>query len=330
MPSSPATSSERLRALALGAGAGLASAALFYSAVRGSVALSLALLLITPLPSLIAGFGWGLTAAIAAALTSMAVMALAVAPTFAVGYLLALGIPVAGITHLAFLARYNDDGTLADWYSTGRMLLALALYGAALPVLIIALSGGSYRILEPDLMRFLKQMSASAPIGSSFRTMGEPQMRAFVDLWIEVLPGALATYWTFFFAVNVYLAARITRMSGRLVRPWPDLHWLSLPPIAAAVVLAALIGVAVGGSLRVIGIGALGAFLVAYLLQGLSVVHAIGRAKAPWLLYVTYATIALAGAITVPLTALTGLLENLVRIRARVVHMPAALPPGSY
>jgi hypothetical protein len=312
MPSSPLTSFEQFRALALGAGAGLASAALFYSAVRGSVALSLVLLLATPLPSLIAGFGWGLT------------------PTFAVGYLLALGIPVAGLTHLAFLARYTDDGALADWYPTGRVLLGLALYGAALPVLIIALAGGNFRVLEPELMRFLKQMSASAPMGSSFRTMGEPQMRAFVDLWIDVLPGALAAYWTFFMALNVYLAARITRMSGRLVRPWPDLHWLALPPVAAAVVLAAIIGVVAGGSLRVIGVGALGAFLVAYLLQGLSVVHAIGRARAPWLLYATYATIALAGAIAVPLTALTGLVENLVRVRARLVPMPEALPPGSH
>ncbi len=330
MTTSSPTSPDYIRTLAFGAGAGLASAALFYSAARGSVALSLALLLITPLPSLIAGFGWGLTAAVVAALTSMAVMAIAVAPTFAVAYLLALGIPVAGITHLAFLARYNGDGTLADWYSTGRMLLGLALYGAALPVLIIALWGGSYRILEPDLMHVLKQVSASAPVGSGVRTMGEPQMRAFVDLWIAVLPGSLATFWTFFFAVNVYLAARITRMSGRLVRPWPDLHWLAMPPIAAAVVLAAFIGVAIGGALRVIGIGALGACLAAYLLQGLSVVHAIGRTRAPWLLYATYAAIALAGAFAVPLTALMGLVENLVRVRARVVSMPAALPPGSY
>jgi hypothetical protein len=330
MLNSPSTPTDQIRALAFGAGAGLASAALFYSAVRGSVGLSLLLLLATPLPSLIAGFGWGLTAAVAAALTSAAVMAVAVAPKFAVGYLLALGIPVAGITHLAYLARYNSDDTLADWYPTGRLLLGIALYGAALPVLIISLAGGSFKILEADLMRFLQQMSERAPIGSGFRKMTEPQMRTFVDLWIEVLPGALASYWTLFMALNTYLAARITRMSGRLVRPWPDLHWLAMPRVAAVVVLAALIGALVGGSLRVIGVGALGAFLIAYLLQGLSVVHAIGRARAPWLLYATYATIALAGAIAVPLTALTGLVENLVRVRARVIPMPAALPPGSH
>ncbi len=330
MTTSTPTSPEAFRALAFGAGAGLASAALFYSAVRGSVGLSLLLLLTTPLPSLIAGFGWGLTAAIAAAVSSMAVMALAVAPTFSIGYLLALGVPVAGITHLTFLARYNGDGSLADWYPTGRILLGIALYGAALPVLMMSLAGGSFNSLEPDLLRFMRQMSANAPIGSMFHNMAEPRMRAFVDLWIEILPAALASYWTFFIALNVYLAARITRLSGRFARPWPDLHWLAMPRVAAVIVLAALIGVVVGGSLRVIGIAALGAFLVAYLLQGLSVIHAVGRARAPWLLYATYATIVLAGAIAVPLAALTGFVENLVRIRARVVPMPAALPPGSY
>ena len=313
----------------MGLGAGLASAALFYSAVRGSVGLSMLLLIFTPLPSLIAGLGWGLAAAVAAAISGVIVMAFAVAPTFSIGYLLALGVPVAGITHLLFLARYHPDGSLDDWYPIGRVLMGIALYGAALPVLIISLAGGSFKILEPDLLRFLKQMSASAPIGSGFRNMGEPQMRAFVDLWVEMMPAAVASYWTFFIAINVYLAGRVARVSGLLARPWPDLHWMAMPRVFALVSVAALIGVTLGGSLRVIGIGALGAFLVAYLLQGLSVVHAVGRAKAPWLLYATYTTLALAGAIAVPLTALTGIIENLVRVRARVVPMPAALPPGS-
>ncbi len=329
MTPSSATSTNQLRAIAFGLGAGLASAALFYSAVRGSVGLSMLLLIATPLPSLIAGLGWGLSAAVAAAISGVIVMALAVAPTFSIGYLLALGIPVAGITHLLFLARYKPDGSLDDWYPIGRVLMGIALYGAALPILVIALSGGTYKILEPDLMRFLKQMSASAPIGSSFRTMGEPQMRTFVDLWVEMMPAAVSSYWTFFIVINVYLAGRAARLSGLLLRPWPDLHWMAVPRVFALAFAAALVGVAMGGSLRVLGVGALGAFLVIYLLQGLSVVHAIGRAKAPWLLYATYATLAIAGAIAVPLTALTGVVENLVRVRARVVPMPAALPPGS-
>ncbi len=317
------------RAIAFGVGGGIASAAVFYSAVHGSIGLSVLLLIATPLASLIVGFGWGVTAAIAAAVTGFFAMAFAVSPTFAMGYLLALGLPVVGITHVLFLARYDDDGTLADWYPTGRVLMSIALYGAALPVLIIALGGGSYGMLEPDLTRFMGQISAGAPIGSSFRNMSAERIRALVELWIELMPAVVATYWTLFITLNVYLAGRIARISGLLARPWPDLHWLALPPISALVVVAAIAGIATGGALRVIGIGALGAFLIAYLLQGMSVVHAVGRAKAPWLIYATYATLALAGAIAVPLAVLTGLVENLVRVRARVIPVPAALPPGS-
>ena len=43
----------------IGLGAGLASALLFYSAARGSPLLGTLLLLLTPLPSLLAGLGWG-------------------------------------------------------------------------------------------------------------------------------------------------------------------------------------------------------------------------------------------------------------------------------
>ena len=312
-----------------GLGGGLASAALFYSAVRGSVGLSMLLFLLTPLPSLIAGLGWGLTAAIAAAISGTLIMAIAVSPVFALGYALALGLPVAGITHLLFLASYNSDGALRDWFPVGRVLAAIALYGAVLPVLMITLGGGSWSILEADFMRFLKQMTDRAPIGSSWRKFDESQMRDMARLWTQVMPAAVASYWTFFISLNVYLAARVARLSGLLVRPWPNFHWLSIPREMAIALALAIAGILMGGSARVIGIGALGALLVVFLLQGMSVVHAVGRARAPWILYATYATLAVAGYIALPLTALLGLIENVTRVRSRVVAAPEPLPPGS-
>ena len=318
-----------LRAVLFGFGGGLASAALFYSAARGSVGLSMALFLLTPLPSLIAGFGWGLTAAVAGAISGVMVMAVAVSPVFAAGYALALGVPVAGLTHLTFLASYNADGSLRSWYPIGRVLAALALYGAALPALVIALGGGTYSILEPDLMRFLKQITERAPIGSGWRNLSENQLRDMAQMWVQVMPAAVASYWTFFIAINVYLAARVARLSGLLVRPWPDLHWIALPREFALALALAVIGILFGGAPRVLGIGALGAFVIAYLLQGLAVVHAIGRARAPWIIYATYITLAVAGYVALPLTALVGLVENLTRLRSRVVPIPAALPSGS-
>lgn len=256
-------------------------------------------------------------------------MAVAVAPVFAAGYLLALGMPVAGVAHFAFLARYDANGVLQDWYPVGRVLAALALYGAALPVLVVALGSGTFTSLEAEFTQFFKALSERAPIGSGWRRMDEARLQFLVSTAIEVLPAAIASYWTLFMAINLYLAARVTRLSGRLLRPWPDLHWMSLPRMQALVFGAALAGIWIGGAWRVLGAGAFGACMTVYVLQGLSVVHAIGRARAPWLLYATYATLAVAGAIAIPLTALAGLIENLVRLRARVVSMPAALPPGS-
>jgi hypothetical protein len=327
-PSSP-TSSSPLTAILFGIGGGLASAALFYSAVRGSIALSILLLLLTPLPSLIAGIGWGLPAAIAAALAGLTAMAFSVSPMFSIGYALALGVPVAGITHLFYLASYEGEGPLRDWYPVGRILAAIALYGAALPILVVALAGGSFSIFEADLVRFLKQMTERAPIGSSWRNMAEPQLRALAGFWVEIMPAAFSSYWTFFIAINVYLAGRIAKVSGLLVRPWPNLHWLSFPAAFALIFAAAVAGILIGGAPRVLGVSAFGAFLVAYLLQGLSVVHAVASARAPWLRFATYATLAVAGYVAVPLTALVGLVENVTRFRARFVPVPPTLPLGS-
>ena len=85
-----------------------------------------------------------------------------------------------------------------------------------------------------------------------------------------------------------------------------------------------------GGSLRVLGTGALGALLVAFVLQGLSVVHAAAASrKMSWLLSLTYTALIVLGTIATPLLALLGVGEALFHLRRRVMPVPAALPPGS-
>jgi len=89
----------------IGLGGGLASALLFYSAARGSPLLGTLLLLLTPLPSLLAGLGWGWLPAAAGAAAGALVMAGVASLPFAAGYFLALGLPVALIPYLAYLSR---------------------------------------------------------------------------------------------------------------------------------------------------------------------------------------------------------------------------------
>jgi len=74
----------------IGLGGGLASALLFYSAARGSPLFGTLLLVLTPLPSMLAGLGWGWLPAAAGAVAGALVMTFAASGQFAVGYFLAL------------------------------------------------------------------------------------------------------------------------------------------------------------------------------------------------------------------------------------------------
>jgi len=76
---------------------------------------------------------------------------------------------------------------------------------------------------------------------------------------------------------NLWLAARIVKLSGRLKRPWPDLGATALPHYAAALLGAALAGM-LAGDLLGIAAGVLTASLLsAYALVGLAVLHATTR-----------------------------------------------------
>jgi hypothetical protein len=149
--------------LLIGIGGGLASALLFYSAARGSAMLSTLLLLMTPLPTLLAGLGWGWLPAAVGALAGSVVMAVVASGPFAIGYFLALGVPAALASHLTYLSRPDpQDPNAREWYPAGRLLAAMALYGGALPVLVLPLIGGSYDVLREPLAEFFRRLSQSS------------------------------------------------------------------------------------------------------------------------------------------------------------------------
>src|SRR5262245_51501868 len=135
----------------IGLGSGLVSALLFFSAANGGPWLGLLLFLLTPLPPLLAGLGWGWLPAAGGALAGSIVIA-AVGTSFSLGafYFLAVGLPAAAIAYLAYLSRPSDsspDGR--EWYPAGRLLAAMALYAGALPVLALPSLGGSFEAIRP-------------------------------------------------------------------------------------------------------------------------------------------------------------------------------------
>jgi hypothetical protein len=312
--------------LLIGIGGGLASALLFYSAARGSPMLSTLLLLLTPLPTLLAGLGWGWLAAAAGALAGAIVMAVAASGSFAVGYLLALGVPAALASHLAYLSRPNpQDSNSREWYPAGRLMAAMSLYGGALPVLMLTLIGGSYDVLREPLAEFFRRLSKSAP-ELGLRPLTDAQIGTLAEFVVTVLPGAFAAYWVGIFALNLYLAGRIARASGRLGRDWPDLPALTYPPGFPLLVALALAASFAPGVIGVAGTSLGGALLFAYLIAGLALVHFIARGRAPWILWLVYPALMLFGPYAGFVLIVAGLLEPVLKLRRR---FGPSSPPSS-
>jgi hypothetical protein len=311
----------------IGVAAGLVSALLFYSAGRGAPLLSTLLLLLTPLPSLLAGLAWGWLPAAASALAGAVAMAVGANGYAAAGYFLALGLPAALIAYLAYLSRPDaDDPNAREWYPAGRLMAGMALYAGTLPVLILPLIGGSYDILRPPVLELFRGVSArAAELGG--RSLSEQQIAALSDLFIWVLPAFLAAYWLAIFTLNTYLAGRIARASGRLARDWPDLAALEYPPGFPLLVAGALLlGIAfTPGVLGVIGISFAGGLLFAYLIAGLALFHFIARGRASWILWFVYAGLLLFGPYAAMAITIAGLLEPALKLRRRY----GASPPST-
>jgi Predicted membrane protein (DUF2232) len=311
----------------IGIGCGLASAVLAYSAARGSVGLKLLLFILMPLPLLIGGFGWGLAAAIAGAVAGTLIMMLAGGPGLGLAFLLVLGLPAIGAAWLAELGRKHTDGTV-DWLPIGTLLAVIATYAGLMPLFLAPAVDGDFGTLRPRLlpevtrqMRDMQEVMKSPPVSAA-------QIDALVDMMIRLMPAMLAAYWVVLFTVNLYLAGRVARASGRLVRPWPDLHALMPPAWLLLVFVAGLLLSYTAGALKLLGGGLTGGLLAAFVLFGLSVLHAIAKGRVPWVLWFTYACLMNPlFPYGMTLVALLGLSEPLIQFRRRFAKPTALSPP---
>lgn len=307
--------------LLIGLGSGLVSALLFYSAARGGPLLRPMLLILTPLPALVAGFGWGWLPAAAGAVGGALVVGIAVNGTIALGYALALGAPVALAAYLAYLSRPDpSDASLREWYPAGRLMAAMAIYAGALPVMLLPLIGGSYESLRPLMVEVLQQFSRRWMQPGTQLT--DQQLQEQTDLALFLLPAGFAVQWLFVCTVNLYLAGRIALASGRLGRDWPDIAALNYPPGFPLLLPVALLAASAGGTLGIIGTSFAGAFLCAYLLAGLALTHYVGRQRAPWLVWVVYLGLFFLWPFFVPLVALAGLLDGAFSLKQRLSPSP--------
>jgi hypothetical protein len=148
-----------------------------------------------------------------------------------------------------------------------------------------------------------------------------------IDVMVAVIPPAAAVLATITNTVNLWLAGRIVKVSGRLPRPWPDLSTVALPPLAAGLLAAAIIASFMPGLVGIIAGTLTASLLMAFAIVGFAVLHAITRRRNArgFMLAGAYAAVIVFGW-PVLLVALLGLADAAFAIRARTANRPG--PPN--
>ena len=324
-----------MQILLVGLGAGAAAGLLFASVASGSI-LSMLLFWIAPLPILIAALGWSHWAGLVAALCGSLGLAIAFRYSFAVTFLVWAGLPGWILGYLALLARPSDSAPGgAEWYPPGRLVVWAALFGSLLMIAAIPVYGldeESFRSgLRQDFQRMLRVESPADP--ATAPGSGPSDVNRLINILVVIMPVLVAVIGTLTNIINLWLAARIVKFSGRLPRPWPDFTAMTFPNTVPVVLALAITGAVLP---RLIGMPSLvgtvasviaASLLIAYGALGFAMLHAItaGRPNRGYILAGAYAAVGIFGW---PLLALTllGLADGIFDIRGRVASKRGLSP----
>ena len=258
----------------IGLGAGAASALLMATMASRSP-FALFLVLLAPLPIMIAAVTWTHWTALFGALAAAVALAFAFGePLWLPIYLVGAGLPAWWLGYLALLAR-SDPGGSVEWYPTGRLVLWCAIIAA----IIVFIMMWNVRIDEQQFEAALKLAleRVAAEYGKSAPDFTRMDVKRVSEMIASFVPPATAALITLAYALNLYVAGRVAGLSGRLKRPWPKLSELRFPKLAPALFAVSLAAWFMPGTLGAAGAIVSGAFIMAYAMLGFAVLHEITR-----------------------------------------------------
>ena len=313
-------------AILVGIGSGLA-AGLLFAAPAVSSTIIVPFLLINHLPIAIAGLGWGSVAGAVAAGAGTLVAAALGGLGQAFVFLIYFGLPAAWLTHLIGLARPADPVSQPNtliWYPLGRVLVhATAIVALVSGAVAIAIKANEAAIIDgfTQMWTALIAQTGETELAPEVKSAIESQ----VNFGVAMMPVYIPVIWLGMIVLNLWLAAKIVRRSGRLARPWEDLSAITVPDRIAYILAISLAFVLFGGPVSAPAAAVLGATGCLFLLIGLAVLHALTRGSSvrPMILWVTYLLIVFMP-ITQVLVAILGVIETFIKLRAR--QQPPAAP----
>jgi hypothetical protein len=303
----------------IGIGAGAASALLFASVASASP-ISILLFYLAPLPIMIAALGWSYWAALVAAVAAAVSLAVALGGYFFFAFLFGVGLPAWWLAYLALLARGGPAGEL-DWYPVGRVILWAAILGTLVVVAAIPTLGLDEETFRSSLRKgFERVLRAQGESPSPAPRSEDPASTdRLIDLLVRVIPPLAAVLSTVVNLVDLWLAGKVVKLSGRLTRPWPELAEMRLPPVTPALLAVGFVAYFLPGLLGIVAGIFVATLLVIYAMVGLAVLHFItrGMTSRGLLLGGTYTALVIFGW-PVLLMALFGLADTVIDLRARV------------
>lgn len=275
----------------IGLAAGSASALMFASTVSG-VHMSLLLSLLAPLPLMVAALGWGPLAATIGGIAAASGFGLVFGFRYCIAFAIAVALPAWWLGHLALLGR-PLTGTAAgtgsapttpqlEWYPLGRILLWIAGFAMLSSAMSLAFGKGGDATTAALRNALLQAFPAREGVSTG-------EIEQLVDAMMTILRGLSAVFVGMTLTLNLWLAAKISAISGTLRRPWPDVTSTVLPPMTLVALSVALAFCFVGGMLGVLAQIAAAALMMAYALVGLAVLHTVTRTSKSRLVWLTCA-----------------------------------------
>lgn len=249
--------------------AAAAASALLAAGVAAGSVLAVPLFYLAPLPVMIAGLAFSPIAAGLAVVFASIGLGVMFGGTFLVAYAVGLGGPAFGLAYAALLARPGEagrDGLV--WFPVSGLALLAAVFGTVgVCVALISMA------TDYESYKAVVTASFDALVGPPGEADDASSAGAFMA---HVLPPMAGIITMVSQLICLYLAARATRISQRLPRPWPVISALRLPRAAvAALAVALVLTMLLPGMLGLAASVAAATVLSAFVMGGFAVMHAV-------------------------------------------------------
>lgn len=300
---------------------GLAGAAVFAVLSRGTPG-ALLLSQLSPLPVMIVALGLGAIHGATAAIAGAVAVTAALGAVFGMSYGLLVALPAFAASYVALGAPLNRRDRVTRRFSSNAVTaLCVAVGGAT--ILFAGVNFFSHGELDEPLGfvqgMFFVEIEDQLKEQKLDEALSKAQIKQFVQF---AVPAMFAGALVLLHAMNLWIAGRLTQISGMLQQRWPDIaREFELPRAVGIVFPVASLATFLGGFAAEAAFVAAGVSGIALALQGLAVTHFFlreskaGVATLALLYFVT-------GALVVPifLFAILGLFDMGLHFRDRKLN----------